>query len=398
MLKGMSPAKVLIVSPVSTHPPHRGNRQRILQIARLFRENRFEVELAIGRNRKITDEARGFWPVIHRLKHSPRWRPTSKNVPFDAWYTPGLGEEVAEIVKRQEINIVLLNYIFHSKLLEYLPQSVVKIIDTHDVFTDRRELYVGYRYTGAFFSCRSEDEAAYLSRANVVLSISPDDTRKFSGLVPQLPVIDLPFVAHNGKPASKAGVTSKPSGKKIVGIVLSANDLNVASLHSFIVAVDDQYGRTPPFRVVVAGNIHSRSIRILPHRIPTFSRPWLRYVGQVPDIDAFYETVDVIAVPVIAGSGMAIKFSEAILAEAPVISTVSGSRGHQVTHPLHLMQNNWEIARQLGKLKSDQIRGLRSAERALQKSAQETLKVGWMNLKTFLAERELLNREFRDER
>ena len=383
----MSSSKVLVVSPVSTHPPHRGNRQRILQIARLFRENGFDVELAIGRNRKLTDEAKAFWPVIHRLKRSPRWRPTSKNVPLDAWYTPGLGEEVAEIVDRQKIDVVLLNYIFHSKLLDYLPQDVVKIIDTHDVFTNRRELYVGYRYTGGFFSCTSEDEAAYLSRADVALSISPGDTKKFSELLPQLPIIDLPFIAQNGKPASQAGVTSKPSVNKTVGIVLSANDLNVASLHSFIAAVDDQYGRTSPFRVVVAGDISSKSIRILPHRIPIFSRPWIRYVGQVPDIHAFYETVDVIAVPVIAGSGMAIKFSEAILAEAPVISTAHGSRGHKVTHPLHRLENNWEVAKQLGSIHQASMNELRKAEQDYQASAETAVQQGWASLNGTISNR-----------
>ena len=358
----MSSPKVLVVSPVSTHPPHRGNRQRILQIARLFRENGFDVELAIGRNRKLTDEAKEFWPVIHRLKRSPRWRPTRKNVPFDAWYTPGLGEEVAKIVERRKIDVVLLNYIFHSKLLDYLPPDVTKVIDTHDVFTNRRELYVGYRYTGGFFSCTSENEAAYLSRADVALSISADDTEKFRELVPRLPVVDLPFVARVGKPTGEAGVIATPSGSKTVGIVLSANDLNVASLHSFISAVDDQHGRKPPFTVMIAGDIRWRSIQIVPHRVPFFSRPWLRYVGQVSDIHAFYEAVDVIAVPVIAGSGMAIKFSEAILSKTPVISTLQGSRGHRVSHELHRLKNNWDLVARLSTINDLSLAELRDSE------------------------------------
>ena len=372
----MARAKVLIVSPVQTHPPYRGNRQRILQIARLFLDNSFDVELAIGRNRKITDEAKNFWPVIHRLKHSPRWRPTSKNVPFDAWYTPGLGEEIAEIVKRQNVNVVLLNYIFHSKLLDYLPQDVVKIIDTHDVFTNRRELYVGYRYTGGFFSCTSEDESAYLSRADVALSISQDDTEKFQQLVPQLPIIDLPFLAHNGEPASEALVITNPSGNTTVGIVLSANDLNLASLHSFIAAVDDQYGRTPPFNVFVAGDIQSRSIRIHPLRIPRFSRQWLSYVGQVEDIQSFYKAVDIIAIPVIAGSGMAIKFSYAIISGTPSISTLWGSRGHCAYHELHRFKNTRELVSRIGLIDEKLSAELRKAQEKYHKEVGAQVRKG----------------------
>jgi hypothetical protein len=373
------------VSPVSTHPPYRGNRQRILQIARLFQDNGFDVELAVGRNRKLPGEARAFWPVIHQLKHSPWWKPTNRNVPFDAWYTPGLGEEIAEIVERQKVDTVVLNYIFHSKLLDYLPPHVIKVIDTHDVFTNRRELYVGFRYTGSFFSCTSADEAAYLSRADVVMSISPSDTEKFLEISPQLQVIDLPFIAQNGESSSQAQGKTLLPGKKTVGIVLSANDLNVASLHSFIAAVDDQYGKFPPFTVIVAGDIFSKSIRILPYRIPAFSRPWLRYVGQVIDIHAFYEAVDIIAVPVIAGSGMAIKFSEAILAEAPVVSTIMGSRGHEVTHPLHQLENNWEVAQHLGSLDETSASELRKAERKYQASASDAVRKGWNDLSNLMS-------------
>lgn len=380
----MAPPKVLIVSPVATHPLYRGNRQRILQVARLFLDNGFDIELAIGRNRKLTDEAKEFWPVIHRLKHSPRWRPTSKNVPFDAWYTSGLGEEVAEIVKRQKIDVVLLNYIFHSKLLDYLPQHVVKIIDTHDVFTNRREFYVGYRYTGGFFSCTSEDEAAYLSRADVALSISPEDTRKFRELVPRMPIVDLPFVARKEETGAEATAIDPPTQNRTVGIVLSANDLNLASLHSFIAAVDDQYGTTPPFDVVVAGDIYSRSIRILPYRIPSFSRSWLRYVGHVPDIHAFYESVHLIAVPVIAGSGMAIKFSEAILANTPVISTSHGSRGHHIWHELHQLRNNWDLVASLGTFTEEAARYVREAERDYQAAAEKAAAKGWSQMVRFV--------------
>lgn len=243
----MALRKVLVGSPVSTQPPHSGNGQRILQIARLLRDNGFDVELAVGRNTEVSDEAKQVWSVIQRLKCAPRWRPRTKYLPLNAWSTPGLGEELAEIVERQKIDVVLLNYIYHSKLLEHLPRGVTKIIDTHDVFTNRREPYVGYRYTGSFFSCTSEDEATYLSRADLALSISPDDTKKFRELVPQLPVVDILFlfVAHKGKPTNKSVVATLHSDNKTVGVVLSANDLNVASLPSFIAAFDNQCERTP---------------------------------------------------------------------------------------------------------------------------------------------------------
>lgn len=372
---------VLVISPVATHPPYRGNRQRILQLAKLFSEDGFGVQLAIGRNRKVTPEAKNHWSVVHRLEHPPKWKPTSRNVPLDSWYRRGLGEEIREIVHENNIDVVLLNYVFHSRLLEFLPSKVFKIIDTHDVFTNRRELYVGYRYTGGFFSCTAEDEATYLNRADAIVSISPGDSKKFRNLVPNIPIIDIPFLAAGPSSTVKKSTSNQNPSLKTVGMVLSANDLNVASLHSFIAAVDDQYGRTPPFRVLVAGDIISKSIRMMPHRIPAFSRPWLKYVGQIPDLFGFYRGVDVIAVPVIAGSGMAIKFSEAILADAPVISTAQGSRGHEVTHYLHQLGNNWELAKHLGTIDRSLFVALRESEKLYQERAKAVVRSGWADLK-----------------
>lgn len=373
------------MSPVATHPPHRGNRQRILQIAGLFQENGFDIELAIGRDRQITNEAKEFWPVIHRLKNSPKWKPTSRTVPFDSWYATGLGEEVANIVEERTIDVVLLNYIFHSKLLDLLPKKVVKIIDTHDVFTNRRELYVGYRYTGGFFSCTDTDEEKYLRRADIVLSISPEDSEKFTKRAPSVRVVDIPFLAHRDGWSPGRNPRPLPTGKRIIGIVLSANDLNVASLHSFIAAVDDIYGRTPPFTVEVAGDIYSKSLRWFPHRRVAFSRPWLRFLGEVPDIHRFYDEVDLIAVPVIAGSGMAIKFSDAILSDTPVLSTAAGSRGHSVTHDFHNHENNWDLVKNLGAVDQNASQHLRDAELAYHAAATGAVQAGWAQLNHLLS-------------
>lgn len=384
----MKPVKVLILSPVQTHPAHRGNRQRILQIARLFQTNGFETELAIGRNRKVTGEARAFWPVIHSLKHSPAWKPTRKNVPLDAWYRHGLGEEIAAIVTRRGVDVVLLNYIFHSKLLDSLPSEIVKIIDTHDVFTNRRDLHVGQRYTGGFFSCTADDEATYLRRAHLAIAISPNDTTKFRAAAPNLPVINIPFIAHRDQSENTVVSRASTAGKKTVGLALSGNDLNLASLHSLIAAVDDQFKGNPPFTLLVAGDIYSKLIRPLPHRIASFSRPWLRYLGRVDDIYRFYREVDVIVVPVTSGSGMAIKFSEAIASDAPVLSTSQGSRGHEVTHDLHRLESAGEIVRSLGTLDERTILELITAQRNYHERAGASVLDGFSELREFIRGRQ----------
>jgi hypothetical protein len=354
--------KILIVSPVATHPPHRGNRQRILQMARLFRDNGFQIELATPRKRTITNDARSFWPTIHTLDRTPRWRPTKKNVPLDAWYTPGLGQELASLVTRRSIDVVLLNYVFHSKALEYLPGHVVKIIDTHDVFTARENLYSGKKYSRGFFSCSADTERHYLNRADIALAISDRDKLAFDALGTTANVVEMPFVSQKPRSAHRP---VRSSGGTHFGAVLSANDLNLASLWDFVSAVDTTYGKDVPFTVSVAGDIYRLAYQLFPHRYFAFRRPWLDFAGVENKIDQFFGTVDAAVIPVMAGSGMAVKFAEAIGHGVPTISTSVGSRGHPVTHRLHALDSNRELVTALGKLDGTSLTDLSEAGTAI---------------------------------
>ncbi len=382
-------SNVLIVSPVATHPKNRGNRQRISQIAENLVAAGHNVELAMGFDKPVNAEAKQFWPTIHSLQRSPDWRPTRRNVSFDSWYTPGLGEEISQLVRRQRIDVVILNYVFHSKLLDFLPRDVIRIIDTHDVFTDRNALYSQHRYSGGFFSCSVEDEARYLSRAEVILAITESDANHFRKIAPHVPTITLPYIPPRVENAN----ISDPSGKRlpgrdstslVFGMVLSANDLNLASLYSFVRAVDREFGRKPPFTVRIAGEIKSLAITHLPYRRITFQRPWLQYDGHLDNLDLFYGSLDAALVPVIAGSGMAIKFFEAISRGVPVLSTERGSRGHKTSHPFHAFPTNEEVARSLHTLSPESLLNLRHAGDALVEISETQAIKGWNELTKYL--------------
>ena len=374
--------KVLIISPVATHPPHRGNRQRILQIANLFKSSGYALELAVGSNRPITKDAREFWPIIHQLQHNPGWKPSHRVAELDSWYTEGLGEELGEIVVDRKIDVVLLNYIFHSRALEYLPKSVVTVIDTHDVFTNRHELYSGKRFAGGFFSCTTADEATYLARADVTLAITDEESQHFRAIQDTSSVFSLPFVM----PETKLTALKKEpkNGPLSLGMVLSANDLNLASLADFIHQVDKRYGRKPPFKVHVAGGIDKLAYRCLPHRIPKFYRQWLRYHGEVADLDDFYQSMDAIVVPVIAGSGMAIKFAEAVSQGVPLISTITGSRGHPSTQPFHRLPDNESVVEVLGHLSPVELLSLAAESKRCHEVLLSSSTVNWREVTKFL--------------
>ena len=385
--------KVLVFSPVATHPPHRGNRQRILQMATLFKDSGYTVDLAIGRNRTITPEAKAFWSDIHVLKRAPRWRPTTRTVPFDAWYTPGLGEEFADVVRKSGASIVLFNYIFHSKALEFLPPGVFSILDTHDVFANRSSLHKSRKYSGGFFSCTPEDEKKYLDRANAVVAISEDDARVFSELGVSSPILTLPFFKKINTQREKVTPTrnsSDPAKPNFTfGMMLSANDLNLASLYEFISSVDSHYGQSPPFKVVISGDIRNLAFRYLPHRAGQFTRPWITYTGSVKDITTFYASVDAVIVPVTSGTGMAIKFVEGLAHRMPVISTLAGSRGSNATHPLHRLRSVQNLAVEIGLLRGDKLNELIEAGTIITTELKEKMQSEFEKLLSLVKDKSL---------
>jgi hypothetical protein len=77
---------------------------------------------------------------------------------------------------------------------------------------------------------------------------------------------------------------------------------------------------------------------------------------------------------------MAIKFSEAILAEVPVITTGHGSRGQEVAHKLHQLDNTWELVKHFASFDQNTSSELHRAEGARHASAKMTTENGWVRL------------------
>src|SRR5208282_649090 len=57
------------------------------------------------------------------------------------------------------------------------------------------------------------------------------------------------------------------------------------------------------------------------------SYPGVRFHGQIPDLERYYELSDIVLLPVVMGAGVAIKTIEAMLYERPVVATRHALRG-----------------------------------------------------------------------
>ena len=102
-------------------------------------------------------------------------------------------------------DIVLVNYAFFSKCFDYLDKNILKILDTHDVMTGRKEMLLDNNLPVDFFYTTAEQERIALERASLVLAIKPSEGKHFRNLA-ATPVL----VLGHFESAPRATTCAKP--------------------------------------------------------------------------------------------------------------------------------------------------------------------------------------------
>jgi hypothetical protein len=115
-----------------------------------------------------------------------------REIPFDGWYEPGLGENIRLICNLNDIAVVFCSYVFQSRLLEFVPDHVLKVIDTHDKMGDRYRMLRRNGQPPEFFSCSPEQEGAYLRRADAVVARRAEEAEYFNSVNQRQAAIVIP--------------------------------------------------------------------------------------------------------------------------------------------------------------------------------------------------------------
>jgi hypothetical protein len=207
--------------------------------------------------------------------------------------------------------IVLSEYIFHTRFLPLVRSGSLKVIETIDMFSSKRQKVIQFGVADTF-GVTPVQERMRLLRADLILSCQRTETQAFADLVPERPVLEVPFdfdIADQ----------MQPSQGPIIFYVASDNLPNTKGFADFLnLAWPVILREVPDAELLVAGKI-CRTVKQPAENV--------RLLGQVDNLRPLYEKAKLTINPAVAGTGMKIKTAEALSYLRPVVNWPAGVDG-----------------------------------------------------------------------
>jgi len=223
---------------------------------------------------------------------------------------------------------VIAEYIFMSPCLDVLPDDILKIIDTHDVFSRKADTVEKYGIVEKM-QCSPEEERQYLLRSDVVMAIQDNEAKILQELVPERKVItvgiDYPVIRY-----CERGLESS----NVILVVASDNPLNTHGLHQFLeYAWSGISSQHPQAKLRIVGKVGN---------CVETDDPQISKTGWVADLTQEYQTATIVINPTIAGTGLKIKSVEALCHGKPLIAWQNGVEGISYSgKPPYVKCNSW---------------------------------------------------------
>lgn len=317
--------KILIYTPIPIFPAVQGARIRIAMLANALKERGYELYLVmlgadwISYENKLDVEKQYnelFTEVINIPKVKDHSKLMGRNIDIDDAYEESVGDIVTKKVREQGIKLVLFNYIFQSKALELLPNDVVKIIDTHDKFTDKYKISTWYSYN-------AKNESIGISRADIILAIQNNEKQYFESITDK----QVLTVGHITK---KSFFDREYKDFKAIGIISSGHNQDLDAVEKFIKLFLERKPKNIKLKIcgMVCKSLHKQYIDSS-----------IEYLFLVDDLKDFYRTIDLCIIPPEGGTGLKIKSVEALSYGVPIVSTSHGFEGIESGSKFHQAKN-----------------------------------------------------------
>lgn len=327
--------RILIISSVSCPPPHLGNCVRVATLLDELRRLGLEVHFA-GVRMSEADKASTLphvdkWVADFKLRKDTgpalrqpmglflrKFRRLLRRLqiledPLDRDFCPEWLAEAHELQRRCSYTRVLVVYVFHSKFLQAFPDPCVRVLETQDIFTHRRQRLASVGIAEYIISYTRRDERRGLRRANRIIAIQEEEAKFFRKLLGRsTPVWTVGYFAM------AQTLPPPPAGAIRLGFIGSNNPQNRQGLGWFLQEVwPILRQQLPQVEIWLAGAICASAP----------SGPGIILLGKVPALESFYTACPLLVNPIRAGTGLKIKTIESLACGRPIVTTSVGAEG-----------------------------------------------------------------------
>lgn len=321
--------KILVISPVPSHPQDAGNKTRIYSLLKNIKEMNYDVHfLHVRRILGDEEQMRECWgekfysapyidperstlvkKIVRKFKELTSVSPSTYLI--DDWYDTSLNDFLISLLKKIKFDIVFVEYIFFSKALECFGKDILKVIDTHDVFTNRNKIFTSEYRKSFWFSTTAEEEAKGLNRADIIIAIQQKEKEFFSKLTDKKVVV----VGHI---VPLCQLAQKVLTKKKILFIGSENIINVQAVNYFVTNVYPQIqSEFPDVELLLVGRVCNV--------VADFNG--CTKLGTIENLKVAYEMADLVINPVCSGTGLKIKNIEALGYSKPLVTSSAGAEG-----------------------------------------------------------------------
>ena len=226
---------------------------------------------------------------------------------------PTLIQTTASLCNELRPQIVIAEYIFLSACLDVTPPGTLKIIDTIDMFSQKKSGVLAHGIDDPL-AITPAQERERLLKADLIIAIQAREAELMAQLVPERQVITvgIDFEVIEGGPPEQI----VPGRILVVG---SDNPMNLHGLRSFLA---DAWP-------VIRAHCPEATLRIVGKVGKAVEMPLERVelAGWVESLASEYAAADVVINPTVAGTGLKIKTVEALCHGNAVVAWPNGVDG-----------------------------------------------------------------------
>jgi len=320
----------LVISPTFPYPITTGNRARIYELLLNLKKIGHDVYF-LYINTEPFDEGqmgRNSWSeetfiAPYRPPHKTLVKRITRKIKrilgqesaflysIDSWYDNSLDSFLMHLSKKIKFDVVIVEYVFFSKALDCFGADVLKIIDTHDIYTNRHRIYLKNHQNPHWYSTTEANEAKGLNRADVIIAIQQKEKDFFSRITEKKVIL----VGHN---VALHEPMPRYSIDKAIVFVGSTTPMNVQGIIFFVNDVLPKIREHfPILNLILTGSICD-VVDNFDHCIK---------LGRVENLKSVYDKANVVINPISYGTGLKIKTIEALGYGKPLVTTSIGAEG-----------------------------------------------------------------------